>query len=40
MLAICDGDRTAAQVEKAASSLMPELWVRTMRASEQGVTVI
>ena len=40
MLAICDGERAAAGVKQAASNLMPELWVRTMRASEQGVTVI
>ena len=37
MLAICDGARSAAHVEKAVSTLMPSLWVRTLRASEQGV---
>ena len=39
MLAICDGDRTAAHVEEAARSFMPQLWVRTLRASEHGVSV-
>lgn len=38
MLAICDGTSSAARVEKAVRELMPQLWVRTMRASEQGVT--
>lgn len=38
MLAICDGSRSAERVEQAVRTLMPELWVRTMRASEQGVS--
>ena len=37
MLAICDGATSAARVEEAVSELMPTLWVRTLRASEQGV---
>ena len=40
MLAICDGDRSAKRVTSAVSSLMPELWVRTMRSSEHGVSVL
>ena len=40
MLAICDGDRSAKRVSSAVSSLMPELWVRTMRSSEHGVSVL
>ncbi|MBP3894655.1 MAG: homoserine kinase [Atopobiaceae bacterium] len=39
MLAICDGDRRAKAVEHAARELMPELWVKTLRASEHGVSV-
>ncbi len=38
MLAICDGDTSARQVSDAAVALMPELWVRTMCASERGVS--
>lgn len=38
MLAICDGDASARQVSDAAVALMPELWVRTMCASERGVS--
>lgn len=37
MLAICDGSTSARRVEEAVSQLMPSLWVRTLRASEQGV---
>lgn len=40
MLAICDGDRSAKRVTSAVSSLMPELWLRTMRSSEHGVSVL
>lgn len=40
MLAICDGTTSAGQVEEAVSHTMPELWVRTLRASEHGVSVI
>jgi homoserine kinase len=40
MLAICDGDRSAKRVTSAVNSLMPELWVRTMRSSEHGVSVL
>ena len=39
MLAICDGDAAAASVSRAVSDLMPELWVSTLRANEQGVSV-
>lgn len=39
MLAICDDSGKARRVADAASALMPELWVRTLRASEQGVSV-
>lgn len=38
MLAICDGDAAAERVTKAAVTAMPELWIRTMRASERGVS--
>jgi len=38
MLAICDGDRSAAQVEEAVLGMMPDLWVRTLRASERGAS--
>lgn len=38
MLAICDGDASARQVSDAAVALMPELWIRTMCASERGVS--
>lgn len=40
MLAICDGDCSAKRVTSAVSSLMPELWLRTMRSSEHGVSVL
>ncbi len=40
MLAICDGSHSAERVERAVSELMPELWVRTMRASEHGVSAV
>ena len=39
MLALCDGDRAAARVEYAVGDLMPELWIRTMCASEHGVSI-
>ena len=39
MLAICDSNRSAQSVEDAARAAMPNLWVRTLRASEQGVSV-
>ena len=39
MVAVCDGDRKAQQVEEAVRGLMPELWVRILRASEQGALV-
>jgi homoserine kinase len=38
MLAICDNDQSARQVRETVSALMPELWVRTMRSSEHGVS--
>jgi homoserine kinase len=37
MLAICDGDACAARVSEAVSQLVPDLWVRSLRASEHGV---
>ena len=37
MLAIADGDDVAEAVASAASAAMPNLWVRTLRASERGV---
>ena len=40
MLAICADDESAAQVEQAVAQEEPRLWVRTMRASEQGVSVL
>lgn len=40
MLAICDGDRVAREVEGAVGRLSPDFWLRTMRASEHGVTVL
>ena len=39
MLAICDGDRSAEQVQRAALDQMPELWVQVLRSSEHGVSV-
>lgn len=39
MLAICDGDHSARGVAEAVRAFMPTLWVRTMRASEHGVSV-
>ena len=39
MLAVCDGDLSARKVERAVGTLMPALWVRTLRASEHGVQV-
>lgn len=39
MLAICDGDRRARKVERAVKDLVPELWVRILRASEQGASI-
>ena len=39
MMAICDSTRKADTVAKAALDLMPSLWVRTLRASEQGISV-
>ena len=39
MVAVCDGNRKARQVERAVKDLMPELWVRTLCASEQGALV-
>ena len=39
MLAICDSARSAENVERAVREQMPSLWVRTLRASEQGATV-
>lgn len=38
MLAICDGDASAQRVSKAAAHAMPDLWIRTMRASERGAS--
>ena len=38
MLAICDGDKTAQQVEKAASALVEGIWTRVMRVSERGAS--
>lgn len=38
MLAICDGDASAQEVSDAATAIMPELWVKTMRASERGAS--
>ena len=39
MVAICDSARSAQEVEDAAQAEMPELWIRTMHPSEQGVLV-
>lgn len=38
MLAVCDGASSAERVGRAAQGLMPDLWVRTMRASEHGAS--
>lgn len=40
MLALCKGEESARIVQKALLDEMPELWVRTMRASERGASVI
>lgn len=39
MLAICDGSKSAERIALAAGALMPDLWVKTLRASEHGVSV-
>ncbi len=39
MLAVCDGDQSATQVGDALRAIMPEAWVRTLRASEHGVAL-
>ena len=39
MVAICDSARNAESVERAVREEMGSLWVRTLRASEQGATV-
>lgn len=39
MLAICEDDRRANRVRAAAEQLVEGLWLRTLRASEQGVAV-
>lgn len=39
MLAICTSDALAQDVAGAVQQEMPELWVRVLRASEQGVSV-
>lgn len=38
MLAICEDARRADRVHQAVSALVPDLWVRTLRASEHGVS--
>ena len=39
MLAITDGDEAASKVTDAVEGVVPDLWVRTMRASEHGASV-
>lgn len=40
MLAICDGDSTAQRVGTAARTALEGMWVKTMHASEQGVSAL
>ena len=39
MLAIADGDEAASKVTEAVEGVVPDLWVRTLRASEHGASV-
>lgn len=39
MLAVCTGEREAREVSRRAAEAMPELWVRTLHASESGTSV-